>query len=260
MAQIIKTDATQDVGAARATVLNLADVAAEARAVVLDARKEAARLVADAQAKADEICRAAREEGYGAGLACGRTEGARQGRQEAKEEGKARFSAESAELTGLLRKVVEELSSARAELLHRARCEMLDFAVELAEKIVGRVAVADVSAAQANLDKAMELVRQGGEIVVKANPAQLDCLREYCRNLVESLGMGGPVRLAGDPSVGPGGVKVVSGPCLIDATVQTQLANVVEALLGRRRGDEGRYVPDAGARSGAANPKSTVAE
>ena len=59
MTRVIKANASQS-QQARAAVLDLADFAAEARTVVLDARKDAARIVAEARAKAEAAERQAR--------------------------------------------------------------------------------------------------------------------------------------------------------------------------------------------------------
>ena len=54
---------------------------------------------------------------------------------------------------------------------------------------------------------------------------------EHCRELVETLGCGG-VRVMADESITPGGVKVLCRGGEIDATIETQLANVAASLAG----------------------------
>jgi hypothetical protein len=56
------------------------------------------------------------------------------------------------------------------------------------------------------------------------------------------------VKLAGDQQVGPGGVKLSTRNGQVDATIETQLANVARMLTGRGPTDcdrDGTYVSDA---------------
>jgi hypothetical protein len=63
--------------------------------------------------------------------------------------------------------------------------------------------------------------------------------------LAESLNCAGKVRLVGDETISPGGAKLQTAGGEIDATIETQLSNVVEALVGTRVGADavGSYVP-----------------
>jgi len=253
MTRVIKadTDTPGASAASRAAVLNLKDLAAEARQVVLDARKEAARIVADAPVKADaekdEIIERARAEG----LARGRDDGYAEGRREGLDEARKEFAATSAELTALTEQILDQLRRSREEFQEGHSARVLDFALELAELIVGRIASADVSAATANLGKVMELANRGDRVLVQVNPAQLEALQAYAAEWVRTVTDAPLVELVADADVAPGGVKAVNGQGEIDATISSQMANVVEALLGARRGaavnypdHSGSYVPD----------------
>jgi flagellar assembly protein FliH len=237
MARIIKANSIPPGGAGEAGVMNLADIAAEARAVILDARKDAARIVSEARAMADTVCDQAAEKGYAEGFARGQNDGYADGHKQGLAEAKDELADRAEELIDLTEKVLRELSTARAELLHRGRCEMLDFALDLAAKIVGRVAARDAGAARENLRKALELADCAQELCVKVNPSQLDDLRASVPKFTEALGRTGEVRLVGDAEVSPGGVKLFSPQGEIDATIETQLSNIVEALLGCCAGD-----------------------
>ena len=232
MTRIIKAEQSNAAPPDAAT-LHLKDFAQEARAIVLDARKEAARIATEARDAAEEIKRRTGEEGYCEGFARGQNDGYADGHRRAQDEGRQRLAADAGELVALAGRIVRELADAREELMHQARQEMLELALELAEKIVGRVAAADIQAALANLTKVLELAGGRGEVVVRVHPGQLEQLRRHCAELVEALSLPGVVRLVGDEKIEPGGVKLVtSGGGEIDATIRTQLRNVVDALVG----------------------------
>ena len=69
-------------------------------------------------------------------------------------------------------------------------------------------------------------------MTVLVNPAQLEALQEHLASLTGALGVVGRVRWAADPAITAGGVKVITRRGEIDATIETQLANVADALAG----------------------------
>ena len=235
MARVMKAG---DIGAAGARPLNLQDVAAQARAVVSGARRRAAAVLRASRARAresgggattaamaEDVLAAARRQGFEDGFA--------QGVQAGLERGGAQAVAADAELARsaeLFREAATGLSSARAELAQQMQRQTLDLAMLLTNKIVGLVAGQDISAARHNLAKALELAG-GGDVIVRVSPRQHRRLSEHCRELAETLGCGS-VRVMADEGVTPGGVKVLCRGGEIDATIETQLANVAASLAG----------------------------
>lgn len=245
MRRIIKADPVgADRSSAKAAVLNLPDFAAEARGIVLDARKGAARIVSDARAKGDSVRNEARQQGYDEGFARGHADG----QQEARDEAGRKYAEQYAGALELARRVAVDLADARGQMLHDAAGQILDLAVLLAEKIVSRVAVESTETARENLAKVLEMAHCAGQVIVNVNPGQLESLRGDFAELVEALELGGAVRLAGDRRVRPGGAVLVSRNGVIDATIETQLANIARGLLGRevRRGELAGESIDAG--------------
>jgi len=232
MKRLIKASEVHS-GEVRSRPIELPDVGSEARRIIEDHTREARRIVEAARRQGEAIQREAGARGYQEGLARGREEGLAQGRHAAQEQAGQKLSSDLAEVAALARKVVEEFSSARGELLQKARAEMLDFALEIARKIVGRAAESDVQAARENLQKVLELAAASGNVTVLVHPSQLQALQEHAIEVVEALRFRGSLKLAGDERIAKGGVKLLSRQGEIDATIETQFANVAEALRGR---------------------------
>ena len=233
MARVIKTDVTPMAGIS--AVMKLTDFQAQAEAILQQARRQAQHIVAEASAQAENIRRQSQP--------LSETLQAHDGAEAVATDKQA----ELAEAAEMLRKIVAELSAVRLELAENAAGQMLRFAVEIAEKIVGRVAITDISAAQTNLQKALDLCA-GQAVTVRVNPAQLEPLRRYCVDLSAGGSGSGKILLAADEQVDPGGVNVITDGGTVDATIQTQWAAVVEALLGPARGQEtaGSYIASQG--------------
>ena len=245
MARVIKAS---DIGAASPTArpLNLQDVAVQVRAVVTNARRQAAAVLRASRARARELeglsrrsvaCEAGAalaedvlaaasrqgfEDGFAQGMAAGLERGVAQAASAADDE-----LSRSSEL---LREMAAALTAAKADLAQQMQRQTLELAMLLTNKIVGLVAGQDIAAARHNLAKALELAG-GGDVIVRVSPRQHRRLTEHCRELAETLGCGG-VRVMADESITPGGVKVLCRGGEIDATIETQLANVAASLAG----------------------------
>ena len=228
MVRVIKVNEMSMQGRTRAVVLNLRDLAAQARDIILDSRKEAASILAGAKTQALDIKSEAAQAGHAEGFARGLAQGAAQAQTDAQ----AQIQAQTAGLVDLTNAIVGQLVAAKEQAMAHMRHDMLNLSLQLASKIVGQVAVSDISAARANLEKVLHLCSGSGEIVLKVNPGQLRRLQAHCGELTEALAVQGPVRLVPDESVGPGGVKLISGSGEIDATIETQLANLAKGLVG----------------------------
>ena len=270
MKRIIKADETPNCGSARADALNLADFADQARCIVLDARKDAARIMAEARAKAAAAEQEARQKGYAEGLARGQNDGYADGERRARVEVGKRFADDYSGLLALSREVIASLAAATAES-DRTECgHVLELAILLAGKIVGIVAVEDIRAAEANLAKAMDLAHFRGKIRVHVHPGQLAQLRKHLPELAAAFDNSGEVSIRPDEAIAPGGVKVIGRHGRIDATIETQLANAARVLLGREMPvieadrpqvdhSAGHYEPMAGADLRAAEPNRGTA-
>ncbi|MDP7162166.1 MAG: FliH/SctL family protein [Phycisphaerae bacterium] len=245
MTQIIKGMRQSGGGA---DVLRLADFAEQARQVILNARKQAAKIATDAQEKAQALRQEATDQGYRQGFARGQSEGYADGRGRADEEVRVRLAEEANELADLARLILESLQASQRQMQQNNAEEGLEFALELAGKIVGKLAVTDIEVARRNLAKALELAsRSGGIITVQVNPEQLAQLTDRFRDFTEAMGLGRQVSMVGDLRVAPGGVKVLTARGEVDATVEAQLARVADALLSGAKpqtpGAEDAYWP-----------------
>lgn len=259
MARIIKATELKDPEAPRMMALRLSEMAAEVRDVVLDARKQAARILAGARDQAEYIQLQAHEKGYSEGFERGRKEGCAEGERRGHELAMEKITAETAGLVRLGQSVLDELARADGVLRARQREQVLELAVAIAERIVGRIAPADIASARANLMKALELAGRTGLVRILVNPSQLEALRRHCTDLVQLLGRSDEVELIADEGISAGGVRLVVGVGEIDATIETQLNNIAQALVGRRSSPIGTYSSALAAKP-AAPPRDDAQE
>jgi flagellar biosynthesis/type III secretory pathway protein FliH len=193
-------------------------------AEVMDARAQAAAIVAAAEARAQTIRREAetareqaRREGYQAGLDAG-----------------------AATVTVTLLAAAAEAERVRAAADRAAAAPLTEravpIAVKMAEKIVGR-AIQLSPTLLADL-AGQALAAAGGAraplVRLRVHPEDLPILErdEHRRRLVARIGAGRELRLVADPAVGRYGCVIEAGALRLDARLDSQLAALERALLG----------------------------
>ena len=232
MKRVIKADDAGEFLSESPEPVKLADVGVEARLIISQARRQRDQIIEHAREQASKIEQEAQEKAKSQAREQGLREGYDLGVKQARDEIQKTLNAEAGELSRLAGRILQELTAAKEELMREASGELLDLAIEIARKVVGSVAVHDISAARANLAKVIELVDPAPELLVKVNPEQLDQLQSQMGELTESLCVRGLIRLVADNRVSHGGVRLVTRQGEVDATIETQIRNVVEALVG----------------------------
>ena len=219
---------------------------AEKDAVVLDLGdlgRQAAKLRAIAEAKAEAILTAARDEatrltqgaaeagdqrGYAEGLERGRAEGFEAGKAEAK----AQLTKELAALHTQWSDAVASYEERFALLEREARAATLELAVKLAEKVTHRRIDADATLVIDQLAAAFSHVLEPARVKVRIHPQDRPTLAEAMPHLLERFDHVAHAELIDDDTVGRGGCVLSNGPCTIDARIDLQLDRLASLLLG----------------------------
>jgi type III secretion protein L len=220
--KVIKGDPTADAerspadrpAAARPRgVMNAEDFEARqtAQSIIAAAQKQAADIVADARAREQQFIAQGRE----------------LGRQE--------VLAQAGE-------VVARAHLQRDEMLSRAKGEILELALKVAEKIIGKDLERQPSVIVEVCATAIEYVRQAKAMVLRVNPRDALVLRERHKDLLERVGQLAAISIKEDPEVGRGGCIIQTDGGTTDAQLSTQLEMLRQLLLNAdepERGEEG---------------------
>jgi type III secretion protein L len=178
-------------------------------AAALEARVQAAALLAAARAEADGVRAQAAE-----------------AREEARREGREQGHADAAAL----------LVAARAEadrVISAARSAALTVAGKIAEKIVGRALAVDPQVAADIAGEALGACRpRGGPVRLRVHPDDLPALEPRRMALLGRLGASAALTFAADDGVGRGGCIVETPVGRVDARLETQIAALERALGG----------------------------
>ena len=165
----------------------------------------------------DAYCR-----GFSEGEKSGFEQGERAGRDAA-----------AGRLDGLLKSLEQLLADVKN--LQRRACrdlenEMVQLALEVARKVVGRQVQADVETVAGIVRDAVNRVEHAEHITLRMNPGDMQRLTELKPRLLDELAEAGRARFEADASITSGGCKVESDSGDIDARLE-QRFKVVEAAF-----------------------------
>ncbi|MBI5863245.1 MAG: hypothetical protein HZB38_01775 [Planctomycetes bacterium] len=203
--------------------LSLSAVEEKAEAILERARKQAVEEAAVTRRQAEAVIaehRAAErklgfEEGRRAGLDQARTEAAKIVEQE-RQQARADLDA----LTQSLRASIERIEADRHRLQADAETGLVRLALAIAQRVCGLIA-AKSSAAEAEVRRLLDLVRHQQDVELHVHPSEQGTLEAVVREFLESVQRGQHVSIVPDPEVSRGGVVLVAGEAVIDATIET---------------------------------------
>lgn len=124
----------------------------------------------------------------------------------------------------------EQIKALEQRMLKEVESEVVRTALKIAEQLlVGEMerrqdAIVDVAVT------ALAHVSDAREVWLRVNPRQAPVLRRYKQRLVDSLSMAKGVDVREDKNVAPGGVLIQTESGVIDATLETQLAEIARVL------------------------------
>lgn len=223
--------AERDRLARHAVVLDLGDLRRAAEALEAEAKAKARSIVEEAEAERRRLIDGAAEEGRRAGHAEGLAAGLAEGRAQGREEALARHAEEFRRLAESWSLALAEFERRREDLLLDARGQVIALAVAIAERITRRVIRLDATVVQDQLRAALGLAVNPSRLVVRSHPDDAALLREVMSGLADRLGGGEHASFETDESLSRGSVVLAMDHGEVDASIETQLNRIVEALL-----------------------------
>lgn len=216
----------------RLSTVDLADHLAEADAVIAEAKRRAVRIVADAETSAEDIRAETRRRGYETGHAEGFEEGTQTGCQTAYEDAAKSFESRHASVVGAMQGAIAEIDEIKKEIRIAAQEQLLDFAVLIAKKLTFGIGRLNPEAVQGNFSRALRLVERKTDLTVRVHPDDVDSLKTYAEKVLQQAESSPVVSIVEDDSIARGGCRVDNDKTSVDATLETQVDEMVSLLLG----------------------------
>lgn len=166
-------------------------------------------LISRAQEEADTIKETAAKEGYRAGI-------------------------EQAESDiAVLREKIADFISAKKEVFEYIAPDILEISVDIAQKIIKKEVTQNPELIlETILDVMKSISKDESKITVKLNPVQVDMVKTELPEYISSMGIEAKITVVGDDSVSEGGCILNTNNGIVDASIDTQIEIIKEALKG----------------------------
>jgi len=164
-------------------------------------------LISRAREEADAIREAASKEGYQAGLEQAQTD-----------------------MAGI-KETFATFMNAPQEVYEQIAPQLLEISVDIAKKIIKKEVSEDP---QVLMNTVVEVLRglskEETKVVLRVNPTQVDITKQSVPEMLNLAGMDARVTVLSDENISEGGCMVTTGNGVVDATIETQLSVISEAL------------------------------
>ncbi|MCH7884008.1 MAG: hypothetical protein IIC01_02045 [Planctomycetes bacterium] len=214
----------------RLTTVDLADHLSEARQVIENARRQGAEIVAQAHETEKRLYSEACQSGYENGYAKGRETGTLEGREAAHAEAIERFQRDHADIVSDMRRVVEEMDRIKQDLRIAAEQDLLDFAVLLARKLTFAIGRLNHEAVIENLKRALDRIASRTDVTVRIHSDDLATMTTFAESTLDRVRAAAGFSIVADDSIAPGGCIVESERTDVDASLETQVEEMVSLL------------------------------
>lgn len=185
---------------------SLRDVEAQAKTILDEARREADRIIAEAQASAAQA-------------------------PEAVETIDTVPTPQVQDAIDALTSAAEMIPIAVEQLAADLQSDVAKLALAIAERITKRTGLIDPNVLADNLREAMKLVVRTGELRIAIHPAQIETINSLMPSLKSEWPMLAGAEIVADETVTPGGCRIATAHGQIDADLQSQLDRIAVELL-----------------------------
>lgn len=164
-------------------------------------------LISRAREEADALREAAMKDGYQAGL-----------------------EQAQAELQGI-KETFEAFMNAPQEVYEMLAPNILEISVDIAQKIIKKETEQDPQVLiNTVIDVLKGLAKDENKISLRVNPVQADVVKQQVPEILNLAGLDAKISVLADEGVTEGGCLVTTSNGIVDATIETQLSVISEAL------------------------------
>ena len=225
-----------------AVVFDLGDVREKAEAILQAARDSAEKIITDAHEEAARLTQGADERGHSAGhdrgLAEGRAEGLETGHSEGESKARESLCEQLKAIEASWIAALQDWNTRRSVQLEEGRRDLLQFAVKIAERIVGRLPEYNSQQVLEQVFEAMDLLIDRTKLTVRIHPLDSALVKSHLPGILEHFGSESDAHITADPKVSRGGCIVWTPDGEVDGRLETQLARIVNEMLPELNEDE----------------------
>ena len=128
---------------------------------------------------------------------------------------------------------IEAFFMAKQEVYDSIAPDILEISLDIAKKIIKKESIENPEIILENIKDIMKgLSKEEAKITLKVNPTQVAMLKQEIPEITSSLGVEAKIFIVAEETIMEGGCIVTTTNGVIDATIESQLAIISEALKG----------------------------
>ena len=123
--------------------------------------------------------------------------------------------------------------NAKQEVFDKIAPDIMQISLDIAKKIIKKELQQDPSIIFDNIMNVLkDLSKEETKITLKVNPTQVSIVKQELPEMIQNSGMEAKLTVIPDNTIMEGGCMITTSNGMVDATIETQLAIISEALKG----------------------------
>jgi len=224
---------------AKLAAFSMADIEAQAHAIIVRAKSQAARILAEAQRIGEELKKQSQESGFTEGRQAGFDAGHRDGLDAGQQHALGEHRESLQKLIDALTRASVDLNESRRMLETEASTDVLRLAVAIARKVTKQLVSGGenggVAIVTANVREAMKLAVHASDVRIAVHPSQKQSLEAVLPELKTNWPALEHVAIVEDQALAPGGCRIFTAGGQIDADLENQIDRIAAELIPNRQ-------------------------
>ncbi|MBL4697383.1 MAG: hypothetical protein JKX70_00975 [Phycisphaerales bacterium] len=241
-----------------AYVMDINDLEQRGKATIDAANSQAQSILDMANAKRKQLVESAEKDGYDKGQGDGYEQGYIDGVVNGVEDARKDRSEVLDQLTQMWTVQLDAFENQRDEMLEQARTQIVELGAMIAQRVIRRSIELEPAIVLDQMEAVLSSVTESTRLVLAVHPDDIEIAQTELSKLIERFSTCEHAQVVTDPSLSRGScVGWTSTGGMIDASIETQLERIVDALLpmGQDRVDEGM---EMNAGNTASNPNPSI--
>ncbi len=227
--RVLKSDAVRNLGTR--VVFNYDDLNSQCEEKIAEVRRQAEKLLRDAEREAEELRQQAHQLGYQAGYESGAAKVDLIANLKADKIAEELFNSRLQASLPIFETAAAQLNQKREQWLSQWESAAIRLAAAIASKVLHKAVRLRPDLCEINAREALKLAAGKTQVSVRMNPEDITALGDRVERFATALNWTDRIPVIPDPSIGRGGCIVQSEHGEIDARLESQIERIADELL-----------------------------
>lgn len=220
------------------SLFNLNDFDLEAKAILDLAKKQAEEMLTATRNDILQKKVEAEKKGYSEGNARGYKEGHEKGLKDGEKAGVLDIEKKTAHLKTNLTNIINQLESAKSEILQRAESDLIRLSIEISKKITKAKFENEPELIKLSVVSAVKFTALKSDIIISVNPLDRSIIETFLPELKTKFDELEKISVVENVKIERGGCQISSKAGVVDQSVESQFQKIYQQLLSSKQNTE----------------------